>query len=183
MMNTFQATTTLTPTVGGISRLGVWMIRLGIRPMFIEPGRPDQNGRHERFHETLKAETANPPYKTIRTQQAAFSRFQSIYNEERPHEALDMQVPAEVYAPSRRTMPSRLPQHEYSDDFAVRQVRKDGTMKWAGGYVFIGDALVGESIGLEHVDDDVWIVHLGCMQLGVLHERSRVVIPLPKISE
>jgi transposase InsO family protein len=83
--------------LGRLSRLGVWLLRLGVQPIFIEPGRPDQNGRHERFHETLKAETATPPRASIREQQVAFQRFQQHYNEERPHEALSMRVPADLY--------------------------------------------------------------------------------------
>jgi len=86
--------------LAGLSRLSVWLLRLGIQPLFIEPGHPEQNGKHERFHETLKAETANPPRRSIRAQQAAFKRFGQIYNQERPHEALDMRTPAELYQPS-----------------------------------------------------------------------------------
>ena len=106
--------------LGRLSRLGVWLMRLGIRPVFIEPGRPDQNGRHERFHETLKAETANPPKATIGAQQRAFGRFQSEYNEERPHEALGMRVPAEVWDFSAREMPASLPEFHYGDGVESR---------------------------------------------------------------
>lgn len=161
-----------------LSRLGVWLLRLGVRPLLIEPGRPDQNGRHERFHETLKAETADPPRATIPAQQAAFSRFQPTYNEERPHEALGMRVPAELYELSSRPMPSTLPEHEYPHAFEIRRVRRDGSMKWGGGTVFVGEALQGELIGVEAVDELVWHVHLGPMRLGALHERSRTVVPL-----
>src|SRR5262245_57418198 len=127
--------------LGRLSRLGVWLLRLGIRPVFIEPGRPDQNGKHERFHETLKAETATPPRATIGAQQAAFSRFQVVYNEERPHEGIGMKVPAELYDRSRRELPSRLSTHEYPAEYEVRRVRTDGSIKWAAGYVFIGEAM------------------------------------------
>ena len=96
-----------------LSRLGVWLLRLGIQPVFIEPGRPDQNGRHEQFHETLKAETANPPKATVPAQQAAFTTFQRIYNQERPHEALAMRTPSELYAASSRAIPAALPEQEY----------------------------------------------------------------------
>jgi transposase InsO family protein len=70
--------------LGRLSRLGVWLVRIGVVPVLIEPGRPDQNGRHERFHEKLRAEIASPPRSSIRSQQAAFDRFQQTYNEERP---------------------------------------------------------------------------------------------------
>jgi len=164
--------------LGGLSRLGVWLLRLGAQPIFIEPGHPEQNGRHERFHETLKAETATPPRASVRAQQAAFNRFKRSYNEERPHEALAMRTPSEVYTPSERSMPISLPEHEYSDAFGVRRVRKDGSVKWDRGYVFIGEAMAGELVGLEAVDDGHWHVHLGPMRLGVLHERARTVMPL-----
>lgn len=164
--------------LGRLSRLGVWLVRLGVRPVFIEPGRPDQNGRHERFHETLKEETASPPKATIPAQQRAFSRFQAVYNEERPHEALDMRVPAEFYDFSPREMPETLPELDYPDGFEVRRVRRDGSMKWAGGYVFVGEAMRGEQIGIHAVDDGRWHVHLGQVRLGILHERSRTVVPL-----
>lgn len=164
--------------IGGLSRLGVWLLRLGVKPLFIEPGHPEQNGRHERFHETLKAETATPPRASIRAQQAAFTSFQRSYNEERPHEALGMRVPADVYRPSTRAMPSTLPEHEYGDAFEVRRVRRDGSIKWAGGFVFVGQAIAHELVGLEAVEDGFWHLHLGPMRLGVLHERSRTVVPV-----
>lgn len=164
--------------LGRLSRLAVWLLRLGVRPVFIQPSHPEQNGRHERFHETLKAETATPPRASIRAQQAAFNRFQRIYNEERPHEALGMRTPSEVYTPSPRAMRSTLPEHEYPVGFELRRLRRDGSMKWAGGFVFVGEAMAGEVVGLKTASDGHWHVHLGPLRLGVLHERSRTVVPL-----
>jgi transposase InsO family protein len=164
--------------LGRLSRLGVWLVRLGVRPIFIEPGHPEQNGRHERFHETLKAETATPPRASVRAQQAAFDRFRTHYNEERPHEALGMRVPADFYRPPRRSMPSFLREHAYPDHFEIRRVRRDGSMKWDGGFIFVGEAMAGEVIGVEPKDDGHWRVHLGVLPLGVLHQRSRTIIPI-----
>lgn len=164
--------------LGRLSRLGVWLVRIGVVPVLIEPARPDQNGRHERFHETLKAETASPPSGSIRSQQAAFDRFQQIYNEERPHEALGMKTPAEVHELSSRELPANPPPHVYGDGFEHRSVRPDGGIKWAGGQVFVGEAFAGEVVGLAAVDDGRWHVHLGPLRLGVLHERSRTIVPL-----
>lgn len=164
--------------LGRLSRLGVWLLRLGVQPVFIEPGRPDQNGRHERFHETLKAETATPPRASIRAQQAAFDRFRKHYNEERPHEALGMRVPADLYKPSSRRMPWQMPEHVYPADFEARRIRRDGTMKWAGGYVFVGEALAHETVGVEALHGGHWALHLGPMRLGILHERSSTVMPI-----
>jgi transposase InsO family protein len=164
--------------LGRLSRLGVWLVRIGVVPILIEPGRPDQNGRHERFHETLKAETASPPRGSIRAQQAAFNCFQETYNEERPHEALAMKTPAELYELSPRQLPATLPDHVYKDGFEGRSVRRDGAIKWCGEQVFVGEAFAGETLGIEAVDDGLWHVHLGPLRLGVLHERSRTVVPL-----
>lgn len=162
-----------------LSRLGVWLVRLGVRPILIEPGRPDQNGRHERYHETLKAETADPPAPTVRSQQRAFDYFQTTFNEERPHEALGMKTPAEVYELSPRQMPANLLEHEYPSGYEVRHVRPDGAIKWAGERVFVGEALTGEALGFEAVGEGLWHVHLGPLRLGILHGRSRTVVPLP----
>ena len=164
--------------LGRLSRLGVWLVRIGVVPVLIEPARPDQNGRHERFHETLKAETASPPSGSIRSQQAAFDRFQHIYNEERPHEALGMKTPAEVHELSPRELPANPAPHDYGDGFEHRSVRPDGAIKWAGGQVFVGEAFAGEVVGLSPVSDGCWHVQLGPLRLGVLHERSRTIVPL-----
>ena len=164
--------------IGGLSRLSVWLLRLGIRCVYIEPGHPEQNGRHERFHETLKAETASPPRASIRAQQARFDRFKREYNQERPHEALDMKTPSDVYEPSEREMPSELSDHEYGAGFEARRVRRDGSIKWKAGYVFVGEALAGEVVGLRAQEEgENFELHLGPVLLGVLHDRSRTVVP------
>ena len=164
--------------LGGLTRLSVWLLRLGVMPVFIQPGKPQQNGRHERFHGTLGKETATPPKSTRPAQQRAFTLFQAEYNHERPHEALEMRTPAEVYAPSPRQMPRKLPEHEYPEDFAVRHVRSNGLIKWRGSLLFVGEAMRGESIGLRAIDEGLWHVYLGKLRLGALHERSRTVVPL-----
>jgi len=164
--------------LGRLSRLGVWLVGVGVIPILIEPGRPDQNGRQERFHETLKAETAKPPRVSIRAQQAAFGRFQVSYNQERPHEALGMKTPAEVWQLSPRQLPATRVEHGYRDGFDVRRVRADGSIKWSGGHVFVGEAFTGELIGLEAADEGLWHVHLGPLRVGVLHGRSKTVVPL-----
>lgn len=165
--------------IAGLTRLSVWFVRLGVVPERIEPGKPQQNGRHERFHLTLKEETATPPKQTIRAQQLAFTRFRRTYNEERPHEALDMRTPAELYEPSTRPYPSKLPELEYPGGVKVRRVRKNGSIKWHGRPVFLGEALRGQAVGLEPVGDGTFEVHFGPLALGVFHEDSGVVIPTP----
>jgi transposase InsO family protein len=119
---------TLAPA--GLSRLAVWWLRLGIRPERIQPGRPDQNGRHERMHSTLKAETAKPPRSSFRAQQGAFDRFRSEYNEERPHEALGQQTPATLYRPSPRLYPRELPELAYPAHFETRMAYPNGVISF-----------------------------------------------------
>lgn len=164
--------------LGRLSRLGVWLLRLGVQPLFIEPGRPDQNGRHERFHETLKRECASPPRASIRAQQAAFDEFRRHYNEERPHEALGMRTPAELYQASPRKLPPSLPEHAYPVGVETRRAHRDGSIHFCGHYVFIGQALAYELLGLVPIDHERWHVYLGSMRLGVLHQRAKTVTPL-----
>jgi hypothetical protein len=104
--------------------------------------------------------------------------FQQSYNEERPHEALGMKPPAEVYELSPRSMPTELPEHSYGEGFEARSVRHDGSVKWDGKSVFVGEAFAGEVVGLCAVEDGLWLVHLGPLRLGILHERSRTIVPL-----
>jgi transposase InsO family protein len=115
--------------LGGLSRLAVWFIKLGIRPARIEKGHPEQNGRHERMHRTLKAEAVNPPRKNHGEQQRAFDRFRAYYNNERPHEALGQKPPASIYHGSDRKFPTRIQEIEYPEVFAVRQVKRSGCFK------------------------------------------------------
>jgi len=160
-----------TNTLARLSRLSAWWVRLGILPDLIEPGKPQQNGRHERMHRTLKAETTRPPAASMRSQQARFDHFQQIFNVERPHEALDMRTPASCYQPSPRPMPDRLPPLEYPDRFEVRYVSANGGIRWNRAWVNVSITCVGEYVGLEEVDDGIWNVYFGSLLLGRLHER------------
>ncbi len=157
--------------VGGLSRLSVWWLRLGIGLERIEPGHPEQNGRHERLHRTLEQETARPPERTLRAQQRAFDRFRLEYNEERPHEALGMATPASLYEPSARPFPARLPEMEYPAGFALRVVEEHGDVRWRFGKLFLGEALAGETVGLEEVEDG-WRIWFGPLRLAYLDERQ-----------
>lgn len=168
---------------GGLSTLSVWWVRLGITPERIEPGKPEQNGRHERMHLTLKAETARPPRHSLRAQQLAFDRFRQVFNQERPHEALGQQPPATAYEPSPRRMPRHLPEMTYPDHFEVRHANKRGCIKWNGRFVYLGEALSGQSIGLEEIGDAIWLVRFGPVELGRLKEdapRLGLIRPKPR---
>ena len=161
---------TLAP--GGLSRLAVWWIRLGIRPERILPGRPDQNGRHERMHSTLKADTARPPRGSMRAQQRCFERFRHEYNHERPHEALASATPASQYQPSLRSYPRQLPHPEYPAHFRVERAYPNGVISFCETQWYLSNCLAGELVGLEEVDDNRWTVYFGPIELGVLDVRS-----------
>ena len=160
-----------TNTLARLSQLSAWWIRLGVVPELIEPGKPQQNGRHERMHRTLKAEATRPPAATCRAQQRKFNRFREEFNLERPHEALDMQTPASCYERSVREMPSKLPALEYPDRFEVRYVSENGGTRWNCRWVNVSTTCCGEYVGLEEIDDGVWNVYFGPLKLGRLLER------------
>ena len=156
--------------LGGLSRLSVWFIKLGIRPERIEPGHPEQNGRHERMHRTLKESTANPPSKNMWEQQQSFEAFEYEYNFERPHEALGQKTPASVYRPSDRSYPVRIPNVEYGNNVVVRKVRHNGEIQWKGNMIYVSEALVGEPIALEQKEEHLWEIKFSFHPLGVLNE-------------
>ena len=160
-----------TNTLARLSQLSAWWIRLGILPDLIEPGKPQQNGRHERMHRTLKAETSRPPAASMRSQQHKFDVFRQTFNVERPHEALDLRTPASCYEPSPRPMPAKLPPLEYPDRFEVRYVSANGGIRWNRAWVNVSITCSGEYVGLEEVDDGIRKVYFGPLLLGRLHER------------
>ena len=161
-----------TNTLARLSRLSAWWVRLGVLPQLIEPGNPQQNGRHERMHRTLKAEVTRPPAQAMTSQQQRFDRFRKEFNYERPHEALDQDFPASLYKPSTRPMPSRLPALEYPDRFEVRYVSANGGIRWSNQWVNVSVTCIGEYVGLEEIDDGVWNVYFGALRLGRFDERS-----------
>jgi len=159
-----------THAICGLSRLAVWWLKLGIRVERSRPGKPQDNGRHERLHRTLKEETTRPAEAQVSSQQARFDRFRREYNEERPHEALNGLSPADLYRPSWRPLTSETPGLDYPAHYERRQVRKDGRIKWRGQLVFISELLHREPVGLEEIDDDVWAVYFASLRLGTLRD-------------
>jgi len=153
---------------GGLSRLAVRLIKAGVTPERIEPGRPQQNGRHERMHLTLKQETASPPASTLRAQQRRFDAFRQTFNEERPHEALGQTPPAQHYDPPPRPYSGRLREPDYADGQAVRRVRSNGEIKWCGRHLFISEALIGEPVGLREIGDGLFELSYGPIALGTV---------------
>lgn len=160
--------------LGGLTRLAVWMLKLGITLERIAPGRPDQNGRHERMHRTLK-DYIEPPRANLAAQQRKLQQFQCHYNEQRPHESLGGVPPAWKYRASARAYPSRIPTPEYGSGIEVRRVRNNGQIKWHGKLVFVSEALIGEPVGLRAIDDGRWQLLFCKMPLGVLNERMGMI--------
>jgi putative transposase len=158
--------------LGGLSRLSVWWIKLGIVPELITPGCPQQNGRHERMHRTLKHETTQPPAANLRAQQRVFDHFLAEFNLQRPHEALQQRTPSALYCASTRPYPSRLAPIEYPDGYQVRKIRHCGDMKFAGHAVFVSEVLRGEPVGLYQIDEYLWRLYFGMVQLGFLDTRT-----------
>jgi transposase InsO family protein len=158
--------------VAGLSRLAVWWLRLGIRLERSRPGRPQDNGAHERLHRTLKAEAIKPPRATPELQQRAFDRFRKVYNEERPHEALQMQAPGSVYRCSERCLPDRLPDLAYPATYLRRRVSALGRFKWRRKSYFLSETLHHQEIGFDYRADGEFDLYFGAVHLGVLSEQQ-----------
>ncbi len=137
---------------GGLSRLSMWFVKLGILPERSRPASPQDNGRHERMHRTLKQATASPPEETARLQQKAFNGFQREFNEDRPHQALDNATPASLYEVSPRCYPRRLPELAYGSEMEVRRVSQQGSVKWKGERTYISEVFGYEQLGLKETD-------------------------------
>jgi putative transposase len=167
-------------TVGSLSRLSIWWLRLGIVPERIEPGKPAQNGRHERMHRTLKQETASPPQPTHRQQQQAFDCFRVEYNEDRPHEAIGQQPPASLYSPSPRPYPLIVPEMTYPDETVVRKVCSQGDIKWNSRQIYLSETLAGELVGLRQTTDRLWDIYFGPIKLAQLDTHENRLIHLPR---
>ena len=161
-----------TNTIGGLARLSVWWIQLGIVPERIEPGQPQQNGRHERFHRTLKEHVAQPPAASLVEQQRAFDLFRADYNEHRPHEALGQTPPAAHYEPSPRTMPERLREPEYGQEFQVRRADDHGRLRWSWSCTPFHRMLAHQPLGLREIAEDEWELHYGPLLIGYVLMRS-----------
>lgn len=168
------------PAITGLSRLAVWWMKLGIVPERIAAGHPEQNGRHERMHRTLKQETASPPARDRRAQQRSFDRFRREYNEQRPHEALQMETPDSVYRPSPRPYPARVPEPAYGSAFQVRRVREHGQFRWKSENVFLSGTLEGESIGLLAEDDRLYTVYFAAFPIACFDSHRLLITQMPK---
>ena len=160
-----------------LSRLSVWWLRLGISIERIRPGHPQQNGRHERMHRTLKQDTTNPSAKTLPAQQKRFDEFVRVYNHERPHEALRNETPGSVYVPSTRVLPRYTKAHRYPDSFQTRRVNDAGDISWHKNRVFISQVFRGEDIALEKIEENLYRVHFCSLEVGTFDVNDMRFIP------
>lgn len=160
--------------IGGITQLSIFWIKLGIMPERIEPGHPEQNGRHERMHRTLK------DYLLIKKnraqQQRVLDKFINEYNYERSHEALNKKTPGDIYIKSARQMPAVIPDVTYPNNFIIRQVKTNGSIKFCGKPFYISELLHGEPIGLELIDEQRAIIYFSNVKLGLIDARKNKII-------
>jgi transposase InsO family protein len=166
-------------SVQGLSSLSVWWMRLGIQVERIEPGKPQQNGRHERMHRTLKDDIRPGVSRNLLAQQDQLDRFRDDFNERRPHEALKMKCPADFYKPSLKRFPDRLPEPTYPNHDLVRKVYESGSVLFREGKsFFISTALAGEAIGFEEEEDGIWRINFMDLDLGFLDDETMKFIPI-----
>lgn len=152
----------------GISKLSIKWMQLGITHERIEPGKPTQNGRHERLHRTLKEDTATLPADSLLLQRERFEHFMKSFNRERPHQALGMRTPASIYSPSERRYPAALDLITYDERHIVRPVRRDGTIRWNSREVFITEVLRRQVVGMLPNTNSAFDVYLGTLHLGTI---------------
>jgi transposase InsO family protein len=165
----------------GLSRLSAWWLKLGIVPERIAPGKPEQNGRHERMHRTLKAETTRPAGANLLQQQERFDSFVWTFNHERPHEALGQRPPNTVYRPSTRAVKTTAAPLEYPLHDDVRTVARSGHVHLLSRRepaFFLSTALAGERIGIRELDDGRWLLSFATLDLGWFDPASRVFRPI-----
>jgi transposase InsO family protein len=166
-----------TTGAGQLSHLAVWWLKLGIQLDRIDPGHPEQNGRHERFHLTLQEETTTPPAPTPRAQQRRFDRLREEFNTVRPHEALGQQPPGRAYVASPRPYPARLEDPWYDATHQVRRVKETGQIRWQGDFVFVSEAMRGELVGLTETERGDWTVRFMEVELGRIDRQTRRFTP------
>jgi transposase InsO family protein len=166
----------------GLSKLSLSWTKMGIVHERIQPGRPQQNGRHERMHRTLKEDTTKPPALTLRLQQKKFDRFRQIFNHERPHEGLNNETPASLYQRSSIMFPRVLTPFTYPRGFQIRRVNTSGDISWHKDRVFISQVFSFEDLGFEEMDEEIFRVYFREIELGeldVTELRFRPVRALP----
>jgi transposase InsO family protein len=165
--------------LAGLTKLSAYWLRLGIKLERSRPAHPQDNGRHERMHRTLKAETTRPARENLLQQQERFDQFIDEFNTQRPHEALDMKRPAEVYVPSAKQHPAFLPDPDYSTYDDVLRVGNNGLIHFPGRrQIYLTQALAGQLVGIREETDDRWLVSFMTLDLGYVEPRSNCFTPI-----
>jgi putative transposase len=164
-------------SIGGLTALSKLWIKLGIQHVRTQPGRPQQNGRHERMHRTLKEMATKPAEHSLRPQQRRFDAFRDEFNHIRPHQALGQERPDTRVERYRRSYPERIPPIEYPSSFEVRRVRSNGEIKWRGELVVVGTVLRDELVAMVQLDEERWKLYFGPMHLATWHEPIRRFAP------
>jgi putative transposase len=162
---------------GRLSRLSIKLIKAGVTPEWIEPGKPQQNGRHERMHLTLKIEATIPPADNMDLQQIRFGEFQDHFNFVRPHEALNQNTPGSVYSPSPRRWDGHLRSPEYPACYEIRKVMKCGCIARRGKKLFISEILYGEHVGIVEEENGNFKVTYGPIMLGTIDQNNTFNVP------
>ncbi|MGY4675529.1 integrase core domain-containing protein [Ursidibacter arcticus] len=161
--------------LGGISKLSKWWIDLGIRPERIKPSHPEQNGRHERMHRSLKAQLS--PKQSLEAQQEFFDQFLQEYNEERSHEGIGRKTPTECYQPSMRTYTGVIKPYDYDDGVDIRKVKLSGEVKWQGKTYYLSQVLANEPVAFEPYADGIWHIYYRFHFLGIFDAREMKIKP------
>lgn len=154
-------------SLGGLTQLSRWWIELGITPIRIQPGHPQQNGIHERMHRTLKDWIGEHPQPNLPAQQRSFHVFAREFNHVRPHQSLGQKPPATAVK-AYRPFSSRPRKLEYDSTMEVRSVRSNGQIKWNGALIFASEVLIGANVGLLQIDQTVWSIYFGTVRIGYL---------------
>jgi transposase InsO family protein len=162
--------------IGGLSRLMIWFILLGIIPERITKGCPQENGRHERMHRTMKSDALDPVARNIKEQQKAFVIYRNDFNDYRPHEALNDLTPSDCYKKSNRPFIAKPQLPDYGQDYLVRHIRHTGEMKFKGRTFYISDLLAGMPIALKEIADGLWQIQFSFYILGSVDLRKNKII-------
>ena len=156
----------------GLTRLSAWWVKQGIAVEFITPGRPGENGAHEQFHRVYKAEVALQPAQSLRAQQRRTDRWLVYYNQERPHEALGMKTPAQVFKKNGRRGLQKIDPWKYPRGWARCWVKGNGEISWRGQRRYVGEAFVRDYVGLKPIGRGRWRVYFGTLLVGELHTKE-----------
>ncbi len=162
----------------GLSRLGAWWISLNIEPELIKPGHPEQNGGHERMHRTLKLELLDKVGKDLDEQQKFFDKWRRTFNTIRPHEAIGMRCPTELYEKSERRYEGKELSYKYPENYKVRSVKTEGSIKWQGKLIYVSQTLTGYKVGIRAVSPEKYEVYFRTKRLGILSPENKKVLPM-----